>query len=510
MITGELKNKIDALRQTVWNGGTSNPITVVEQLTYLMFIHSLDERELEIERFEALGAKSGQHIFPASATGQSMRWSQFKDKTAQEMYRIIKNLAFPAIKEMKGGKLPDFDERGDIIPLSDVTEESTDFTSFSQFMQDASFVIDDPLVLQKVVTSMDDLFQNDFAKDRDIEGDFYEYMLNQMSSSGELGQFRTPKHIRDMMVEMIKPTPDDLICDPACGTASFLLSSASYIREHYENKMTDEQWEKYAGPAFTGFDTDPTMTRLSAMNLVLHGITHPQIKRQDSVSKKNPIVAKYDVILANPPFTGSIDKTNIDENLKAIVDTSKTELLFVALFLRMLKIGGQCACIVPDGVLSGTSRAHKSLRKELIEKHNLRAVISMPMGVFKPYADVSTAVLIFTKTGHGGTEKVWFYGMEADGFSLDTRREPVEDNDIPDVLERFNNLRSEENRARSDKSFFVPVAEIIGNNYDLRITEYKDVVYTPFNYPSTSELMNEIKDNLQILGKGLADLEGMI
>ena len=510
MLTGELKNKIDNLRQTVWNGGISNPITVVEQLTYLMFIHSLDERELETERFEVLGGIKSRHIFPNSEIGQSMRWSRFKDKTAQEMYRIVSRLAFPAIKEMRGGKLPDFDNRGEIIPITEIIDEPEDFTSFSQFMSDAAFLIQDPLVLQKVVTGMDDLFQNEFAKDRDIEGDFYEYMLNQMSSSGELGQFRTPKQIRDLMVDLTKPNPDDLICDPACGTAGFLLSAASYIRENYEDKMTDSQWEKYAGEAFTGFDTDPTMARLSAMNLVLHGVTHPQIKRQDSVSKQNPIVAKYDLILANPPFTGSVDKTSIDDNLKAIANTSKTELLFIALFLRMLKIGGRCACIVPDGVLFGVTKAHKSLRQELVEKHHLKAVISMPSGIFKPYSDVSTAILVFTKTGHGGTENVWFYNMNSDGYSLDTSREPIDESDIPDILERFSHMENETERERTEQSFLVPKSEIADNDYDLTIKRYRKDIYIQEDFPSTQEVMERIRNNIREISEGLKELEGLI
>ena len=510
MITGELKNKIDALRQIVWNGGTSNPITVVEQLTYLMFIHSLDERELEIERFEALGAKSSKHIFPSSAIGQSMRWSKFKDKTAQEIHYIIKNLAFPAIKEMKGGKLPDFNDKGEIIPIEGGETENSDFTSFSQFMSDASFVIDDPLVLQKVITSMDSLFQNEFAQNRDLEGDFYEYMLNQMASSGELGQFRTPKHIRDMMVEMMQPTPDDLICDPACGTAGFLLSAATYIRERNESIMTDIQWENYYGPAFTGFDTDPTMTRLSSMNLVLHGVTHPQIKRQDSVSKKNPIVAKYDLILANPPFTGSVDKSSIDENLKAITNTAKTELLFVALFLRMLKIGGRCACVVPNGVLFGATNAHKALRKELIENHNLIAVISMPAGVFRPYSDVSTGILVFTKTNHGGTENVWFYDMQADGVTIESTRDDGSKGDIDDILNRFRNIENERNRLRTDQSFLVPLGELRKNEYSLNVKKYRETVFTQEEFPPTAEIIDRLHHNIAIISNDLKELEELL
>lgn len=496
MVTGELRNKIDAIRQDVWNSGVSNPMTVVDQLTYLMFIHQLDEREIEIEHMETLTGVKVEHIFPQSEIGQSMRWSRFKDRTAQDIYRIINDLALPAIKEMKGGRLPDFDQEGNVIPLPDGMDDVGDFTAFSEFMQNVSLEIKEPVVLQKVVTGLDDLFENEFAKGRDIEGDFYEYMLNQMATSGELGQFRTPKHIRDMMVELIAPAPDDDICDPACGTAGFLTSAVSYIREHYEPSMTDVQWSHFTGPAFSGFDTDPVMTRLSAMNLVLHGVTHPQIKQQDSVSKKNPIVAKYDVILANPPFTGSVNKATIDDNLRAVVDTPKTELLFVALFLRMLKTGGRCACIVPDGVVFGSTKAHKQLRKELVEKHNLQAVISLPQGVFKPYSGVSTAILVFTKTGHGGTSSVWFYDMQADGYSLDDKRNVVEENDIPDIIARFHNLESEKDRARTEKSFLVPKEEIAEKDYELAINRYKETVYVPVEYPPTSDILDEL-DSLE-------------
>lgn len=510
MVTGALKNKIDALRQTVWNGGISNPITVVEQITYLMFIHSLDEMEIKREKIQSLTGEKQQWIFPQSQIGQSMRWSRFKDKHPQEIFRIISTLCFPAIRAMKGGQLPDFNDRGELILLENDGEENSDFTSFSKFMEGAAFLIQDPLVLQKVVTAMDDLFQNDFAQDRDIQGDFYEYMLSQMSASGELGQFRTPKHIRDMMVELTQPTPDDTICDPACGTAGFLLSSASYIREHYEEDMTAEQWAHFTEGAFTGFDTDPTMTRLSSMNLVLHGIDQPNIRRQDSVSKTNNLSGKFDLILANPPFKGSVDKMSIDENLLGVTNTTKTELLFVALFLRMLKKGGRCACIVPDGVLFGSSNAHKSLRSELVENQQLQAVISMPSGVFKPYAGVSTAVLVFTKTGAGGTDNVWFYDMRADGYSLDDKRNETAENDIPDIIARYHNLEAEKDRARTEQSFFVPKQEIVDNDYDLSINKYKKTEYVAVEYPSTQEIMTQLDELEMQIGEEMQKLKELL
>ena len=321
---------------------------------------------------------------------------------------------------------------------------------------------------------MDDLYEHDIA-DLDMQGDLYEYMLGKLATAGQNGQFRTPKRIREMMVELLQPTPNDTICDPACGTAGFLVSAAEYIRNHYEDTMTSEQWEHFAGDAFTGFDTDRTMLRISAMNLMLHSISHPEIDYKDSVSKQNQISDKFTMCLANPPFKGTVDAESINDNLKAVTNTKKTELLFLALFLRMLRKGGQCACIVPDGVLFGSSKAHKAIRKELVENHQLRAVISMPSGVFKPYAGVSTAVLVFTKTGAGGTENVWFYDMKADGFSLDDKRSEIADND-----------------------------------YDLSINKYKKVEYVPVEYPSTTELMADLHELELEITAGLAELEGML
>lgn len=295
------------------------------------------------------------------------------------------------------------------------------------------------------------------------------------------------------MVELLQPTPDDTICDPACGTAGFLVSASEYIRRNYEDTMTSEQWQHFAGPAFTGFDTDYTMLRISAMNLMLHSISNPEIEYKDSVSKQNQISDRFTMCLANPPFKGTIDAESIHDNLKAVTNTKKTELLFLALFLRMLKKGGQCACIVPDGVLFGSSSAHKSIRKELIENHQLRAVISMPSGVFKPYAGVSTAVLVFTKTGAGGTDKVWFYDMKADGFSLDDKRSEIADNDIPDIIQRFRHLEQEATRERTEQSFFVPKQELVDNGYDLSINKYKKTEYVAVEYPPTSEILDELE-----------------
>lgn len=470
MITGVIKNKIDNIWTIIWAGGITNPITVIEQLTYLMFIHDLDVKELETERLENLTHTKMERIFPQTPAGQALRWHNFKNKNAAEIFATLKDRVFPFIKNELGK-----DEQ----------------SAFSRYMSDALFLFPTPQIVERVVTGLDDLYQHDLSG-LDVQGDLYEYMLDKLATSGKNGQFRTPAQIRNMMVRLIEPTPDSKICDPACGTAGFLISSAEFIRSKYENVMTSEQWDHFAGDMFSGFDMDKTMLRISAMNLMLHSITTPTIEYRDSVSKTNDIVEEYDIILANPPFSGTIDKEGVSDDLKRVCNTTKTELLFIALFLRMLKKGGRCACIVPDGVLFGTTKAHQSLRKELIENHKLQAVISMPSGVFKPYSGVSTAVLVFTKTGAGGTDKVWFYDMNADGFSLDDKRNPVAENDIPDILARFHNLAGETSRARTEQSFFVPKSEIERNNYDLSINRYKEVVHEKIEYDKPDVILTRI------------------
>lgn len=487
MLTGEIRNKIDKIWTDLWAGGITNPLTVIEQLTYMMFIRSLDEKELETESFEAISGENMTKIFPQDDAGQEMRWSKFKTKDARVIYDIVSLKVFPFIKEMNG--------------------ENT--TAFSRYMQDAMFLIPTPQLLQKIITGLDELYEHDI-QDLDMQGDLYEYMLGKLATAGQNGQFRTPKHIRDLMVRLLAPTPKDKICDPACGTAGFLVSASEYIREKYEAEMTSEQWDHFAGEMFSGFDTDRTMLRLSAMNLMLHSITQPHIDYVDSVSKQNNMAAEFDMIIANPPFTGTVDAESIHDNLKTVCDTKKTELLFVALFLRILRKGGRCACIVPDGVLFGSTKAHKSLRKELVENHQLEAVISMPSGVFKPYAGVSTAILIFTKTGAGGTDKVWFYDMKADGFSLDDKRSPVEANDIPDILTRFHSLEGESDRQPTEQSFLVDKSAIEANDYDLSINRYKEVVYEKVEYDAPKVIMNRLDAlNLEIASK-MEELRGML
>ena len=509
MITGIIKNKIDKIWTDIWAGGITNPLTVIEQLTYLMFIRSLDEKELENEEFANMTGETADLIFPQSEIGQAMRWSKFKDRDSREIFDLVSQRVFPAVKKMKYGKLPDFNDKGELIEIADRTDAEQVQTAFSRYMDSAVFVIPNPQVLQKIITGLDDLYEHDIA-DLDMQGDLYEYMLGKLSTAGQNGQFRTPKHIREMMVELVAPTPNDLICDPACGTAGFLVSAAEYIRKHYEDTMTDEQWENFSNRTFTGYDTDHTMLRISAMNLMLHSITNPDIDYKDSVSKQNNVSGKYTVCLANPPFKGTVDAESINDNLKAVTNTKKTELLFLALFLRLMQKGGRCACIVPDGVLFGSSKAHKAIRQELIENHQLKAVISMPSGVFKPYAGVSTAVLVFVKTDAGGTDNVWFYDMKADGFSLDDKRSEIADNDIPDIISRFHNLDGEKDRERTEQSFFVPKQEIVDNDYDLSINKYKKTEYVAVEYPPTGEIMADLDGLYKELGSLLEELGGLL
>ncbi len=488
MITGEIKNKVDKIWTDIWAGGITQPLTVIEQLTYLMFIRALDEKEIENDSMENLGLTVTNRIFPKTPEGQTMRWSKFKTKDAREIYQIIGEKVFPFIKTLNNDKT----------------------SAFSRYMADAMFLVPTPQVLQKIITGLDELYEHDI-KDLDTQGDLYEYMLGKLSVAGQNGQFRTPKHIRDMMVSLLAPTPDDKICDPACGTAGFLVSAAEYIRQKYESQMTEKQWENFQSITFNGFDTDRTMLRLSAMNLMLHSITNPHINYADSVSKQNDTTDAYDIILANPPFTGTVDIESIHDNLTAICNTKKTELLFVTLFVRMLNLGGRCACIVPDGVLFGSTKAHKSLRKEIVENQNLQGIISMPSGVFKPYAGVSTAILIFTKTNAGGTDKVWFYDMKSDGFSLDDKRNDLgNDGDITDIIERFHNLENEIDRKRIEQSFLVDKAEIINNDYDLSINRYKEIEYEKVEYDKPEVIMTRLDELALDLSSKMEELRGLL
>lgn len=370
-------------------------------------------------------------------------------------------------------------------------------SAYAKYMGDAIFKVPTPLMLDKIVTAMDGMYEQ-MAKESasDIAGDVYEYLLSKLENAGRNGQFRTPRQIIKMMVALVKPRPDDVICDPAFGSAGFLIAATTYLKENCKQEVFFDRKNKdhYMNHMFHGFDMDRTMLRIGAMNMMLHGVDNPFIEYRDSLSDQNPDKNKYSLILANPPFKGSLDYDIVSTDLLKLCKTKKTELLFLALFLRMLKVGGRCACIVPDGVLFGSSTAHKAIRREIIENNRLEAVISMPSGVFKPYAGVSTAILIFTKTGHGGTDNVWFYDMKADGFSLDDKRSPTTENDIPDIIARFHNWETEATRERTEQSFFVPKEEIAGNDYDLSINKYKKTEYVPVEYSSTQEIMAQLRD----------------
>lgn len=488
MLTGELRNKIDSLWEMFWTGGVVNPLDVVEQMTYLMFIHDLDEVDSKKAKSSLMLELPYASMFEGH---NAYRWSVFRDLPAEKMYELMQTEIFPFIKNLHGSK------------------ES----SYSQYMSDAIFKIPTPQLLSKIVDALDNIYL-DMAKsiETDTKGDVYEYLLSKLSTAGVNGQFRTPRHIIRMMVELLDPKPDDTICDPACGTSGFLVSAGEYLKEKYHDAIFYNRQKKdhYNNGMFFGYDLDRTMLRVGAMNMMTHGVDNPNIAYRDSLSDQNLDNNKYSIILANPPFKGSLDADIVSTDLLKVCKTKKTELLFLALFLRMLKVGGRCACIVPDGVLFGSSTAHKAIRKEIIEGNRLEAVISMPSGVFKPYAGVSTGILIFTKTGHGGTDNVWFYDMQADGFSLDDKRTVVSENDIPDIISRFHNLTEEESRERTDKSFFVSRKEIIDNDYDLSINKYKKTVYEVVEYRSAQEIMTNLYELQMQFSEGLETLNSLL
>lgn len=483
MITGELKNKIDKIWETFWTGGITNPLTVIEQFTYLLFIKGLDEVETKNEQEAALLGIDFERIFPEDK--QHLRWSKFKNLEATQMYEIVSNEVFPFIKNLHDNK----------------------DSAYAKYMGDAIFMIPTPQMLTKIVDGIDNIPM----KDRDTKGDLYEYLLSKIATAGTNGQFRTPRHIINMMVELVKPTPEDIIVDPAAGSAGFLVAAGEYLRKYRSDLfLVQSLKDHFNNHMFYGFDMDRTMLRIGAMNMMLHGIENPNIEYRDSLSEQNKDKDKYTLVLANPPFKGSLDYEAVSSDLLKITKTKKTELLFLALFLRILKTGGRCACIVPDGVLFGSSKAHKDIRKEIVENHKLEAIISMPSGVFKPYAGVSTAIMIFTKTGVGGTDQVWFYDMKADGYSLDDKRTPIEENDIPDIIERFHNREAEKERKRTEQSFFVPVEEIRENDYDLSINKYKEIEYEEVEYEAPSVILERVETLEKEIMQGLRELKEMI
>ena len=483
MITGELKSKIDRVWDAFWSGGISNPLEVIEQITYLLFIRRLDDIQTRAEnraRITGEGIKD-----PVFLPGQAhLRWSQFKNASPEVMHKTVADKVFPFLRSMGDG------------------------TTYSEHMKDARFTIPTPALLSKVVDMLDDIPM----ANRDTNGDLYEYLLSKIASAGVNGQFRTPRHIIELMVAMTAPKPSDEICDPACGTAGFLVAASEYVRNTHADALLDQrQRTHFHRSMFHGYDFDSTMLRIGSMNMLLHGIESPDIRYRDSLSEgASEDTEKYTLILANPPFAGSLDYEATSKDLQRVVKTKKTELLFLALFLKLLKPGGRAAVIVPDGVLFGSSTAHKTLRKTLIEDQKLDAVVKLPSGVFRPYAGVSTAILFFTKTNSGGTDDVWFYDVQADGFSLDDKRNPVEANDLPEVLARWQNRSAEKDRARTEQSFLVPKADIVAQGYDLSLNRYKEIVHDEIEHRDPLEIIADIEQLEEEIAKGLSELKAML
>lgn len=511
MLTGEIRSQIDRIWDSFWSGGISNPLEVIEQITYLLFLRRLDDLQmLEENKSTRLKKPMERRVFPEGkdARGRAyddLRWSRFKHLAPAEMYNVVGEHVFPFLRTLGG-----------------------DDSTYAHHMKDARFTIPTQALLAKVV----DLLDAVPMEDRDTKGDIYEYMLGKIASAGQNGQFRTPRHIIQLMVEMTAPAPKDIICDPACGTAGFLVAAGEYLRQHYPNIFHDSKLkEHFHHRMFNGFDFDNTMLRIGSMNMLLHGVENPDIRYQDSLAQDHAgEEEKYTLVLANPPFAGSLDYENTAKDLLQIVKTKKTELLFLALFLRLLKPGGRAAVIVPDGVVFGSSKAHKELRRLLVEEQKLDAVISLPSGVFRPYAGVSTAILLFTKTNSGGTDNVWFYDVEVDGWSLDDKRTPLlsedklgpaprtalaaeehQKNNLPDVLARWvQRDGSEHERARTDQSFCVPKAEIVAQGYDLSLNRYQMVVYEEVEHRLPQEILSNLAKLEAEIQQGLKGLDGML
>jgi type I restriction enzyme M protein len=511
MVTGDFRNQVDQIWNAFWSGGVSNPLSVIEQITYLLFIKRLDDLQtLEEKKAETLGIPIERHIFPKGKDKQGrayadLRWSHFKNFEPREMMEVVADHVFPFLRSLG--------EEG---------------SSYGKHMKDARLGFSNAALLAKAVAMLDSIEM----ENRDTKGDLYEYMLGKIASSGQNGQFRTPRHIIQMMVELVKPTPDDVICDPAAGTCGFLVAAGEYLRSYNPELFRKGKTRShYHDEMFHGFDFDPTMLRIGAMNMTLHGVENPDVSYRDSLAQDNTKDAgHYSLILANPPFAGSLDYEVTAKDLQQIVKTKKTELLFVALFLRLLKTGGRAAVIVPDGVLFGSSKAHQELRRMLIEEHKLDAVIKLPSGVFRPYAGVSTAILLFTKTGVGGTDNVWFYDLRADGYSLDDKRSALlpdeklgavpetalgkddhAKNNLPDVLKRWEEKDGKERkRPRTAQSFCVPKAEIASANYDLSLNRYKEVEHEEQHHEAPAKIIRELKAIEKEIANGLSKLEGML
>ncbi|MGH1334686.1 MAG: type I restriction-modification system subunit M [Aureispira sp.] len=490
MITGELKSQVDKIWEAFWTGGISNPLTVIEQFTFLLFIRRLDERQQkEEEKAVLLGEPLENPLYTKDQN--CLRWSHFKNSAPEAMFeRFVK---------------PQVD---DLTVFEHMKQIGDKAGAFATFMKGATFMIPTPRLLDQVVQMIDKIKMDD----RDTKGDLYEYLLSKIATAGTNGQFRTPRHIIKMMIEMVRPSKEEIICDPSCGSAGFLVAAGEYIHEQQPDWLMEPAFRAHFNDQmFNGVEFDPTMLRIGAMNLQLHGIEGPNLIGKDALSKSNgDLKEAYTLILANPPFKGSLDYDAVEESILKTVKTKKTELLFLGLMLRMLKVGGRCAVIIPDGVLFGSSKAHKQIRQEIAEHQKLEAVISMPSGVFKPYAGVSTAVLFFTKTNSGGTNKVWFYDMQADGYTLNDKRTPTEANDIPDIIHRFHHLDQEGERQRTDASFLVPLAEIKENDWDLSINRYKEIVYEEVVYDPPKEIIAHIKNLDKERLAALLELENLL
>ena len=490
MITGEIKSKVDKIWEAFWTGGISNPLTVIEQFTYLLFIRRMDEMQhLEERKASMIGKPIANPLYTDEQRG--LRWSVFKNDDPFKMYEKFTQ---PVV--------------GGISVFEHMKTVGASGGVFAEFMKGATFMIPTPRLLDQVVQMINEVRMDD----RDTKGDLYEYLLSKTATAGKNGQFRTPRHIIKMMVDMVQPTKTDTICDPSSGTCGFLVAAGEYMRDKHEDWFLEKEFRThYHNSMFSGIEFDPTMLRIGAMNLQLHGIEMPRLIGKDALSESNAdINNEFSLILANPPFKGSLDYDSVDDAILNKVKTKKTELLFLGLMLRMMKIGGRAAVIVPDGVLFGSSKAHKQIRQELIEGQNLQAVISMPSGVFKPYAGVSTAILLFQRTDSGGTSDVWFYDMEADGYSLDDKRNEITENDIPDILQRYHNLEAEADRLRTDKSFMVPFSEIESNDWDLSINRYKEIVYEEIEYAAPSQIIKDIESLDQERNQALATLKDML
>jgi len=511
MLTGALKSKVESLWDSFWSGGISNPLEVMEQITYLLFIKRLDDLQTLAEnKAHHLGQPIESPIFPSGtdSKGRSyadLRWSHLKNMAPADMFTVMSEHVFPFLRTL-----------------------GPEGSTYAAHMQDATFTIPTAGLLAKAVDGLDDIPMNDL----DTKGDIYEFMLAKIATAGQNGQFRTPRHIIKLMVSMQAPTPSDTILDPACGTCGFLVAASEYVRTNHPEALLDDALRQHFNHAmFNGFDFDNTMLRIGSMNMLLHGVENPDVRYKDSLSQLHANEEElYSLVLANPPFAGSLDFESTAKDLLQVVKTKKTELLFLALFLRVLRPGGRAAVIVPDGVLFGSSKAHKALRRILIEDQQLQGIVSLPSGAFRPYAGVSTAILLFTKTNSGGTEDVWFYDLQADGYSLDDKRTalltpeklgvtpevPLTDeehlkNNLPDTLARWQARNdSELNRARTDQSFCVPKADIAANDYDLSINRYKELIHEEVVHRAPSEIIADLMKLEDEIRQGLADLVAML